>query len=74
MFASARTGLSAPNNIVRLLHREVTRVIAVPEMRERLATVGFEPVMSKPEEFGTQIRIEIERWDSLIRAANIKAP
>jgi tripartite-type tricarboxylate transporter receptor subunit TctC len=63
-----------PKPIVTLLHGEITRIIADPEMKERLATVGFEPVMSTPEEFGSRIRIEIERWGKVIRAANIKAP
>jgi tripartite-type tricarboxylate transporter receptor subunit TctC len=37
-----------------------------------LATLGFEPVASTPQEFGAQIRAEIERWGNVIRAANIK--
>jgi len=63
-----------PGDIVRLLHREITRIIADPEMKKRLASVGFEPLMSTPEEFGSRIKIEIERWGKVIRAANIKAP
>jgi tripartite-type tricarboxylate transporter receptor subunit TctC len=63
-----------PKTIVALLHREITSIIAVPEMKARLATLGFEPVASTPEEFGTQIRTEIERWGNVIRAANLKGP
>ena len=37
-----------------------------------LATLGFDPVVSAPQEFGAQIRAEIERWGNVIRAANIK--
>jgi hypothetical protein len=37
-----------------------------------LATLGFEPVASTPQEFGAQIRAAIERWGNVIRAANIK--
>ena len=62
-----------PKEVVTLLHREIAKIIAVAEMKERLATLGFEPVVSTPEEFGNQIRIEIERWGNVIRAANIKA-
>jgi tripartite-type tricarboxylate transporter receptor subunit TctC len=61
-----------PKDIIALLHREITSIIAVPEMKARLASLGFEPVASTPEEFGTQIRTEIERWGNVIRAANIK--
>jgi len=63
-----------PKEIVGLLHREIARIIVVPETKERLATLGFEPVGSTPEEFGNQITIEIERWGNVIRAAHIKAP
>ena len=62
-----------PKEIVALLHREIAKIIALPEMRERLATLGFEPVVSTPEEFASQIRVEIETWGKVIRAANIKA-
>ncbi len=62
-----------PKEIVALLHSEIAKIIALPEMRERLATLGFEPVVSTPEEFASQIRVEIETWGKVIRAANIKA-
>ncbi|MEA3070031.1 MAG: hypothetical protein QOD29_1477 [Alphaproteobacteria bacterium] len=61
-----------PQAIIALLHSEIARIIAVPDMKERLATLGFEPVVSTPQEFGAQIRAEIERWGNVIRAANIK--
>jgi tripartite-type tricarboxylate transporter receptor subunit TctC len=62
-----------PQEIVRLLHREIATIIALPDMKARLATLGFEPVVSTPEEFESQIRSEIETWGRVIRAANIKA-
>jgi tripartite-type tricarboxylate transporter receptor subunit TctC len=62
-----------PKDIVSLLHREIAKIIALPDMKERLATLGFEPVVSTPEEFASRIRVEIESWGKVIRAANIKA-
>jgi tripartite-type tricarboxylate transporter receptor subunit TctC len=62
-----------PKEIITLLHREIAKIIALPDMKERLATLGFEPVVSTPEEFAKQIKIEIETWAKVIRAANIKA-
>ena len=62
-----------PKEIITLLHREIGKIIALPDMKERLATLGFEPVVSTPEEFAKQIRVEIETWGKVIRAANIKA-
>jgi tripartite-type tricarboxylate transporter receptor subunit TctC len=60
-----------PREIVELLHREVVRVMAAPEVRERLVTLGFEPVAGSPEEFAAWIRNEIAKWANVIRDANI---
>ncbi|MFL4977946.1 MAG: Bug family tripartite tricarboxylate transporter substrate binding protein [Xanthobacteraceae bacterium] len=60
-----------PREIVELLHREVGRVMAAPEVRERLVTLGFEPVAGSPEEFAAWIRNEIAKWANVIRDANI---
>ncbi len=62
-----------PKEIITLLHREIVRVIALPDMKERLPTLGFEPVASTPEEFAERIKVELETWRKVIRAANIKA-
>ena len=74
LYAHIRHGpIEFGKDIVALLHREIAKIIAVPQMKNRLATLGFEPVVSTPEEFGTEIGIEIERWGNVIRAAQIKA-
>ena len=39
-----------------------------------LATLGYEPVASTPEEFATQIKIELETWGKVVRPVKIKAP
>jgi tripartite-type tricarboxylate transporter receptor subunit TctC len=62
-----------PKDIIALLHRETAKIIALPDIKERLATLGFEPVVNTPDEFGEQISAEIEFWGKVIRAANIKA-
>jgi tripartite-type tricarboxylate transporter receptor subunit TctC len=62
-----------PQDIIALLHREIVRIIGVPEMKERLATLGLEPVGGTPEEFTAQMKIEMEKWARVIQAAKIKA-
>ena len=42
-------------------------------MKERLSTLGLEPVGSTPEEFTTQMKLEMEKWAKVIQAAKIKA-
>jgi tripartite-type tricarboxylate transporter receptor subunit TctC len=48
-------------------------MMRLPEIKERIATLGFNTVGNTPEEFGKQIAFEIEKWAQVIRAANIKA-
>src|SRR5260370_38453921 len=61
-----------PKSIVEFLHREVVKVMAMPDAREKLASMGFDPVGSTPEEFTAWIRSEIPRWAKVIRDANIE--
>jgi tripartite-type tricarboxylate transporter receptor subunit TctC len=56
-----------------LLNREIVRGIALVEVKERLAALGFDPMASTPEEMAKQMRVEAEIWGKVIRAANIKA-
>jgi tripartite-type tricarboxylate transporter receptor subunit TctC len=62
----------APKEIGALLHREIVKVISQPDIKERLAAIGVDPVGNTPEEFARQIVSEIEKWGNVIRAANLK--
>ena len=68
VFAPAGT----PKEIIAVLHREIVKIIALPDMKERLPTLGFEPVANTPEQFAERIKVEVETWGKVIRAANIK--
>jgi tripartite-type tricarboxylate transporter receptor subunit TctC len=61
-----------PADVIAVLHRESAKVLAQPDMKARLATLGYDLVASTPEEFATRIKVEIEMWAKVIRAANIK--
>jgi tripartite-type tricarboxylate transporter receptor subunit TctC len=69
------TGFAAPAGtpqpIIEFLHRETVKVLSMPDTRDKLATMGFDPVASTPEEFAQWIRTEIVRWGKVIRDANI---
>jgi tripartite-type tricarboxylate transporter receptor subunit TctC len=60
-----------PREIIDRLQREIIRVLAMPQIHERLAALGFEPIGSSPEEFADRIRAEIEKWAKVIRAAGL---
>lgn len=62
-----------PREIVDLLYREIAEALKTPDMRGRLATLGFVPVANTPAEFAAMIGPEVERWRKVIKDANIKA-
>jgi len=61
-----------PRAIIELLNREILRIIALPDVKEKFAAIGFEPIGTTPEEFAARIRTEVPRWAKIIREANIK--
>ena len=61
-----------PKQIIALLHREIATAMAEPDMKERLATLGYAPVVSTPEECAAQFKTEIAKWTKVIREAGIK--
>jgi tripartite-type tricarboxylate transporter receptor subunit TctC len=69
VFAPAGT----PAEIVQQLNREITQIMAQPEVRERLAAVGLDAATSSPAELAASIRKETELWSSVIRQGGIKA-
>jgi tripartite-type tricarboxylate transporter receptor subunit TctC len=62
-----------PKEIIALLNREIVSSVVLPDFKEKLAALGFEPVGTTPEECGTLFRAELEKWGKVIRAAGIKA-
>jgi len=66
------TPAGTPKDIIALLHRDIVGIIRVPEMKERLALLGFAPVGNTPEEFAAQIRTELAARARIVRDAGIK--
>jgi tripartite-type tricarboxylate transporter receptor subunit TctC len=56
---------------VALLHHDMVRAVAVPEVQDRLVTLGFEPATTGPEQLAPFIKAEIPKWAGVIRAAGI---
>jgi tripartite-type tricarboxylate transporter receptor subunit TctC len=61
-----------PSAIVNLLNREIAKIIRSPDVVERLASQGAEPVAGSPAEFGAYIKAETAKYAKLIKAAGIK--
>jgi tripartite-type tricarboxylate transporter receptor subunit TctC len=62
-----------PREVIGFLNREIVTILALADVKERLAVLGFEPVASTPAEFARQARNEFDAWAQLIRASGIKA-
>jgi tripartite-type tricarboxylate transporter receptor subunit TctC len=61
-----------PDEIVARINRDTVAALSLPEVKERLSVLGFEPVVSTPAEFGARIKSEIAKWDKVVRAAHIR--
>jgi tripartite-type tricarboxylate transporter receptor subunit TctC len=61
-----------PKAVIELLHREILRVIALPDVKEKFAAIGFEPVGTTTEAFAARIKVDVPRWAKIVREANIK--
>jgi tripartite-type tricarboxylate transporter receptor subunit TctC len=46
--------------------------MVLPEVKERLETLGFEAVANSSDEMAKQIQAEVQIWGKVIRAANIR--
>ena len=71
------TGIVAPagtpKEIVDRWRNEIVKIVATPEVKQRLESLGFAPVANSPEEFSERIKVEIARWSKVVRDANIRA-
>jgi tripartite-type tricarboxylate transporter receptor subunit TctC len=62
-----------PADITAKLQAEVTKALAAPEVKERLAVLGFEAIGSTPEVFAKYIDDESAKYGQIIKDAKIKA-
>lgn len=59
------------DTVVRL-HEVMARTIAVPEIKERLITNGYEPVGNTPAQFAQYLRAEVAKWSKVVRDAGMR--
>ena len=67
-FVPART----PRHVVETLHRETLKALKTPNVEDKLATLGLEPMVMTPAEFDAHVKAEIRTNAALINAAGIK--
>jgi tripartite-type tricarboxylate transporter receptor subunit TctC len=75
-YADAWSGLFAPKGtppaVVDKLSVEVQRILRLPDVREKLAGLGAEPVGSTPAEFSAHVKREIDKWARVVKTSGAK--
>ena len=62
-----------PPAIVAKLHGEVVRIMALPDVKQRMADLGADISANTPQQFALQIKREVTRWSKVIKDAQIPA-
>jgi tripartite-type tricarboxylate transporter receptor subunit TctC len=62
-----------PRAIIEKVHRETVRVLAMPEVKKSLGTLGLDLIGNSPEQFAAVIKAEIPQWAAVIKGAGIRA-
>jgi len=68
LFAPAKT----PRPVVERLHTEIARIMATPEVKERLDKLGAEPFLMAPSEFDAFLVAETAKGQDVVKKAGIK--
>jgi len=69
LFAPART----PKAVVSRLHQQSVKIVQMPDIRARMLAMGAEPTGTTPEELTALMKLQVEKWKTVARNANIKA-
>jgi len=60
-----------PRRVIDRLNAAIEKILRDPEVRQRFAGLGVEPVGGPPETFARHIRAESEKWSRVVKTANI---
>ena len=63
---------ATPQAIIDKLHDAIVEAMREPELRGRMASVGFEPIGSTPSEFGEFLRNDVARWAKVLKESGAR--
>jgi tripartite-type tricarboxylate transporter receptor subunit TctC len=61
-----------PEPIVKRLTTEITKVLQLPDIKQRMASTGGLPVKTGPQEFAALLKSDIQRWSRIVRESGVK--
>jgi tripartite-type tricarboxylate transporter receptor subunit TctC len=61
-----------PRSLVTKLNTDIVSFLAAADVKERLASLGAEPLPMSPENFGRHVRAEIEKWAKAVAESGVK--
>jgi tripartite-type tricarboxylate transporter receptor subunit TctC len=74
--ADTLTGIAVPvgtpPEIVELLYREIAKIVALPDVQQKMATLGFVTIANTPAQFSVRLKSEFAKWAKVIKDAGIK--
>jgi len=62
-----------PRSVVDRLSTEIAKIVAAPDMKEKLESQGQNPFLRTPEQLATLLRTDMARYAKIIKTANIRA-
>ena len=62
-----------PKSIIQKMNTELNAVLAKPAIKEKLISVGAEPVETSPEQAVAFIKAELKLWGDAVKASGVKA-
>ena len=65
LFVPAKT----PKDVIATLNAEVNKLLATPEMQAAIIAQGAEPQSMTPEQFGTLLKTDYEKWKGIVQAS-----
>jgi tripartite-type tricarboxylate transporter receptor subunit TctC len=64
--------IGTPPAVLAKLNGELNRMLAMPDVKQKFADQGVDPVGGPPERFGEHIRVQIEKWGKVVKESGAK--
>ena len=65
--------VGTPKEIIAQVHKMIADIVVLPDIRERLDALAYEPIANTPDECNEFFRVETAKWSKVIKAAGISA-